>query len=178
MDDEAAAMAAIERIMAKENQRQADQTTDDDGRPLPRLDLDDPAATDDPLLRVGYALLPHLPGGWLTAVLNVAAAADDVRTWAMVTKPGVGPSRYEHLRYLPDVAAEAAALRRSMYDPSRGAWYNLMLRLNANGTLVTRFDHDGPPFLHWGAREVELVRRDQQLFPRPFDRLATWHPAR
>ncbi|RIQ21634.1 hypothetical protein [Jiangella rhizosphaerae] len=178
-EDEELLQEAIRRVMTRENRRLSEETTDEHGNPLPRLDLDHPpATTDDPLLRVGYALLPHLPTGWLTAILNVAAAADDVRTWVMITKPGEGLSQYEHLHYLPDVAEAAASLRHATYEPERGAWYGFILRLNANGTLVLREDYESPPFLHWGPREVELVRRDQVLYPRPPERLPAWHPAR
>lgn len=177
--DEAALHELVQRLTLREHRRQSAETTDQDGNPLPRLALDDPhPETADPLLRVGYALRDELTGDWLTATLMVSAAADEVRTWAMITRPDPGPQKYGHLLYLPEVAAAAAALRRSAYEPNgRGAWYSTVIRLNANGTVVEHPDYDGPPFMFWGPNEVELLRRDHELYPRPADRLPEWHPA-
>jgi hypothetical protein len=178
--DEAALRDLVHGLTLREHRRQAAQTTDQDGLPLPRLDLADPhPVTDDPLLRVGYALRDRLAGDWLTATLMVSAAADEVRTWAMVTRPAAGPQQYGHLLYLPEIATAAAGWRRASYEPhGRGAWYGVTVRLNANGTLVAELDYDGPPFLFWGPNEVDLLRRDHELYPRPPGRLPAWHPAR
>jgi hypothetical protein len=169
----------MRKVALRESQRRAQETTDDEGDPLPRLDLDDPrASTDDPLLRIGYALLGHLPAGWLYAALHASAAADEVRTGVMVKLEGGGPLTFRHLLYLPDVAAACADLRRSMYEPARGAWYSIMVMLRQNGALSPQFFNDQPPFGNWGPGDAELLRRDQELYPRPAERLPEWHPAR
>ncbi|PZF84442.1 hypothetical protein [Jiangella anatolica] len=154
-----------------------DHWADADGAPYPRLELDDPPApTDDPLLAVGYALLAHLPEGWEFALLTVSAAADEVRTYVTVRLPG-GDARHRILLYLPDVAAAALALRRATYEPDgRGAWYGALIRLDNDGRLATKYDYDGPPFMQWGPGEVELLRRDHELYPRDPEHLPPWHP--
>ncbi|WP_116947675.1 hypothetical protein [Jiangella endophytica] len=150
--------------------------TDEHGVPYPRLRLDDPpATTDDPLLTVGYTLLAHLPDGWEYALLTVSAAADEVRTNVTVRLPG-GDARSRILLYLPDVAAACTALRRASYVPDgRGAWYGAIVRLDSDGRLATKYDFDSPPFLQWGPGEVELLRRDYELYPRDPEHLPPWH---
>lgn len=169
----------MRKAALRENQRRAQETTDDDGDPLPHLDLDDPpASTDDPLLRVGYALLGHLPAGWLYATLHVSAAADELRMSVMVKLAADGPVSFRHLLYLPDVAAACAALRRSMYTEDDGTWYSFTLMLRQNGAMSTHVLDFRPPFGDWGPGEADLLRRDHELYPRPPERLPNWHPAR
>lgn len=152
-------------------------TADKDGNPLPRLDLDrQPPSTDDPLARLCFALLPALPQHWQKATLDVGAAADDVRMFVVVRMPGEG-HHFRTLHYLPAVAAAAGALRRSMYEAEgRGAWYRAMIQLYRDGTVHPHYSFDEEPFLHWGPGEVELLRRDHELFPRDAAHLPTWHP--
>ena len=83
-----------------------------------------------------------------------------------------------YLLYLPAVADACSRLRRSMYEAGGRAWYNAFVRLAPNGTLTPTYDYEGPPFLHWGAREVELARHDQELYPRDPGQLPAWHPSR
>ncbi len=164
----------------KQERDQAEVTTDADGNPYPRLDLDGPPpATDDPLLRVGYALLAELPDEWEYALLIVSAAADEVRTWVIVKVPSDDVTAMRNLFYLPRVAEAAAALRRATHEPEgRGAWYTLTVRLERTGALKPRYDYESPPFMTWGPGEVELLRRDQELYPRDPAKLPDWHPAR
>jgi hypothetical protein len=153
-------------------------TTDEHGNPLPRLNIDDPQAmTTDPLLRVGYALLAELPERWEAAVLSVTAAADEVRTNVLVRTPDK-VSFELHMLYLPETAAACSELRRTMYEADGRVWYNAIIRLNSNGTLVPNYDFQGPPFTYWGPREADLARRDQELYPRQPGDLPPWHPSR
>lgn len=168
----------LRRLILKHERERAARTTDEHGDPLPRLDLDDPrAARDDPLLGVGYALLGELPEGWESATLSASAAADEVRTTVMVRMPG-DASFTHHLFYLPAVAEACSTLRRSLYDEDGRAWYGLVVRLERSGVMDPSYDFDGPPFFQWGPREVGLVRRDQELYPRDPAQLPAWHPAR
>lgn len=151
-------------------------TTDNEGNPLPRLDLDSPpAAPEDPLLRVGYTLVTNLPEHWDFVMLQVTGAADDVRTAAMVRVPGGDPMSD---MFFADLIEPCSALRRAMYEPGRGAWYNAMIALYRDGTLYPNYDHIGRPFGCWGPREVDLVLRDHELYPRDPEQLPPWHPAR
>jgi len=170
----------MRKVVLRENRRRAQETTDEHGSPLPRLTLDGPRPpTDDPLLRVGYAMVEHLPPRWEYAILQIAAAADDVRIGITVKHETGGPLTFRHLLYLPDVAAASAELRRSMYEADgRGTWYGAGITLQQSGAMTTHYDYDNPPFGYWGPNEVTLARRDQELYPRPPERLPDWHPAR
>ena len=155
-------------------------TTDEEGNPLPRLDVDSPPAEppEDPLLRVGYALLAHLPLNWESAILEIAGAADDVRTLATVRVHGDSPS-VSDTRFFTDLTELCLALRQSTYEPGRGAWYNAFIMLVRDGTIkAAHYDFDLPPFGAWGPREVALVLRDHELYPRDPEQLPDWHPAR
>ncbi|SDU61099.1 hypothetical protein [Jiangella alkaliphila] len=170
---------AMRAYLRKHDREQAAETTDADGNALPRLDLSAASPeTDDPLLRVGYALLGHLPEGWLHANLMASAAADDVRTTVMIKLEADGPLSFQYLLYLPDVAAACATLRRSMYTEDRGAWYNLAFLLRPNGAITTQVIDLHPPFGVWGPDDAALLVRDHELYPRPQERLPAWHPSR
>lgn len=172
---------AMKQAALTEHGEHVPETTDKQGNPLPRLNLDDPdPATDDPLLRVGYTLLAQLPEHWESAMLNVTAAADEARTFVVVVRrPAVDSEPPETTFYLPGVAEACSALRRATYEADgRGAWYNAHIRLDPNGTLVPLYDYDTPPFGYWGPNEVDLVRRDHELYPRDPELLPDWHPAR
>jgi hypothetical protein len=175
---------AVRQAVLDEERDQAARTTDEHGNTLPRLDLSEPRpTTDDPLLRIGYTLLAALPEQWEFAVLNVTAAAEDVRTFAVIKAAGPGqegqsPPFERHLLYFPEVTESCLALRRSTYEAEGRTWYNVHIRIDRNGVMTPIYDFDGPPFGYWGPREVELVRRDQELFPRAPEQLPAWHPAR
>lgn len=151
--------------------------TDEDGNPLPRLDMDSPpSASDDPLLRVGYALLAHLPERWDYVMLQATGAADDLRTVVMVRVPGRDPGM--GIMFVTDLIEPCLALRQATYEPGRGAWYNAMIALYPDGTIRPIYDYTMPPFGDWGPRELDLVLRDHELYPRDPEQLPPWHPAR
>lgn len=152
-------------------------TTDKDGNPLARLDLErPPPSTDDPLVRLCYALLAELPEHWQKATLDVGGAANDIRMFVVVRMPGEG-HHFRALHYLPAVAAAAGTLRRSMYEAGgRGTWYRALIQLYRDGTVLPHYNFDDEPFLHWGPDEVELLRRDHELYPRDPEQLPPWHP--
>lgn len=148
-DPDALELLRVMRVaLAKHEREQADETTDEDGNPLPRLDLDATTAPGDPLLRVAYTLLGHLPDGWRYAILSASAAADDVRTSVTVKLEGDGPLTMRHLLYLPDVAAACAEQRRSRYEDGHDAWYSATFLLRRSG-VVSTFYPDHPPFGVW-----------------------------
>ena len=150
--------------------------------PPPRISLtDERPATDDPLLILGYALLDHLPDDWTSARLYVTSAAETVRTWVDVDT-GHSDEPGEEAFAVPEIAAECLALRKSMYEPGKGTWYNATITLEHKsphvGQLTTRFDNERRPFVYWGPEEIELVHRDIELFPRDPDWMPEWHPLR
>lgn len=171
---------ALKHGALTEQRERAPQTTDEHGNPLPRLNLDDPdLATDDPLLKVGYALLAQLPEPWEFAMLNVTAAADEARTFVVVRRPASDAEPFETTLYLPGLAEACSELRRATYETDgRGAWYNAHIQLRRNGTMVPVYDFNTAPFGFWGPNEVDLVRRDHELYPRDPELLPDWHPAR
>jgi hypothetical protein len=165
-----------ERAMALVNEP---PTEDEHGNPPPRLDVENPPATppEDRLLRVGYALLARLPEHWPSAMLQVHAAADEVRTQTMIF--GEDAEAPVRTCYFIDLAEPCLALRRASYEPDgRGAWYSAMIRLFSDGTIRPTYNYTSPPFGTWGAHEVELLIRDQELYPRDPEALPSWHPAR
>lgn len=164
-----------ERMLALVSEPPAE---DEHGNPLPRLDIENPpASTDDPLLRVGYALLANLPEQWASAMLQVDVAADEVRTKTLVF--GEGAEAPGRSYFFSDLAESCMALRRSFYEPDgRGAWYHATIQLYRSGAIRVHYSYDSPPFGPWGPREVELMLRDQELYPRDPENLPPWHPAR
>lgn len=144
-----------------------------------RLEIDNPpTVVKAPLSRVGYALLPQLPARWENVLLTVTSAADEVRTAAIVRGDADDPLD-SHFRFFSDLEEPSLMLRRSMYEPDgRGAWYNAQIRVFRDGTIDAAYDFATPPFGCWGPREVALVIRDQELYPRDAERLPDWHPSR
>lgn len=173
--------AEMQRVMDQMQARLGRSPGEDEqGNPLPRLDLEDPPTTplEDPLLRVGYALLAQLPEYWESAMLHVTAAADEIRTFATVVVHEDDP-RESRIKFFSDLAEPCSALREETYEPEgRGVWYNATIWLYSDGTIKPTYDYNTPPFGYWGPREVELVRRDQELYPRDPENLPPWHPAR
>lgn len=166
-----------ERMLALVNEPPAE---DEHGNPLPRLDIESPptAAPEDPLLRVGYALLARLPEDWASVMLQVDAAADEVRTKTLVF--GEDPEAPGRPYFFTDLAEPCLTLRRATYegDDGRGAWYHAMIRLYRDGAIHVIYSYESAPFGPWGPWEVELVRRDHELYPRDPENLPRWHPAR
>ena len=165
-----------ERMLALVSEPPAE---DQHGSPLPRLDMENPPATppEDPLLQVGYALLARLPEHWASAMLQVDVAADEVRTKTMVFGDDVDAPARPY--FFSDLAASCLALRRATYEPDgQGAWFHGMIWLYRNGAIRVIYSRDSPPFGAWGPREVELLLRDQELYPRDPEHLPPWHPSR
>lgn len=157
----------------------APPTKDEQGNPLPRLNIENPdSAPQDPLLQVGYTLLALLPSGWRRVFLLATAAADDVRTSAHISMDDSDPPEVLEL-FFADLIRPLRLLRRSMYQADGlGAWYNATIQLYRDGTLHPKYAYQTPPFGCWGLREFELVRRDHEMYPRDPENLPRWHPAR
>ncbi|WBQ07811.1 hypothetical protein [Kribbella sp. CA-293567] len=63
-------------------------------------------------------------------------------------------------------------LRKAMYQPGKGSWYNAQLALDRFARLLTVYDN--PPFD--GLCEPQLLIEDQDLYPREPAALPIWHP--
>ncbi|MEV0796011.1 hypothetical protein [Kribbella sp. NPDC050459] len=76
-----------------------------------------------------------------------------------------------------DVEAQMACddLRDVMYEDGVGTWYNATFTVTPDGSLVTEFDYDNPPF--GGGGDDDLLVDDQHAYPRDAEHLPTWHPA-
>ncbi|WP_166355403.1 hypothetical protein [Phytoactinopolyspora limicola] len=154
-------------------------TFDDDGVPLPKLRFDDlGAAKGDPLLATAAKLAEVLPERWKIAVFNLSGAADEVRSFAIVVDQGK-PSPVPIYLFV-DAAAEGRTLRAATRrDDGGGAWCNALLRIYEDGTVAAHYDYSSPPFgAYLGERELELLRRDQELYPRDRASLPSWHPSK
>ncbi|WP_147375245.1 hypothetical protein [Jiangella rhizosphaerae] len=150
--------------------------------PPPVLQFDGPRPeTDDPLLRLGYAVVDRMPVDdhwWSRITLQITAAADTVRTCVVATFQE-DDAPYERYLYLPGLEEACLELRRSMYDPSTGAWYRAIITIERPRLHIKHwYDYEAPPFAgFWGPREWESIQRDHELYPRDPDELPDWHPA-
>lgn len=68
------------------------------------------------------------------------------------------------------------ALRKAMYKPGTGTWYNARFKVTPDGFLDSEFDYDTPPFP--GEEVSELLVQDQERFPRDQEHLPDWHPSK
>lgn len=73
-------------------------------------------------------------------------------------------------------AFACAQLRKSMFQPGKGTWYNAAFSLDASSQLESSFDYDSPPLN--GHAVDELLIADQERFPRDPEHLPDWHPSR
>lgn len=179
MPDDPELLAELRRLL-KRVQMHAQPSRDEHRDLHCQLDLDNPpAAPEEPLLQIGYVLLTQLPQYWETVFLQVTAAADEVRTLAVVRMQEDDDPLDSRFYFFRDLVEPSLALRRSTYEPAgRGAWYNAHIRLFRDGTIDAKYDYHSPPFGFWGLNEAALVMRGQELCPRAPERLPHWHPAR
>ncbi|SDT37571.1 hypothetical protein SAMN04515669_3776 [Jiangella sp. DSM 45060] len=150
--------------------------------PPPVLQLDGPRhEIDDPLLKLGYAVVDRMPvedDWWSKIVLRITAAADTVRTSVVATFQEDDTPEDRHF-YLPGLEDACLELRQSMYDHNTGAWYAAIITIERPRLNMGRwYDYEAPPFAgFWGPQEWELIQRDHEMYPREVDELPDWHPA-
>ncbi len=122
---------------------------------------------------IGKALLRSCPAvDWARIELQVTAAGRMVGTNLEVTQADGTVNR---LHSIDDEGEDAChALRKQMYQPEKGAWYNAHFHLDQSLRFEAEFDYDNPPFD--GAAAPELLTEDQRILPRRLEDLPPWHP--
>ena len=143
---------------------------------------------DQPLEKaVGEAMIAaeEVPSGWKTLTLDVTAAGDLIESGFEAAMPDGSTEDLE----APDDANHAArALRRAMYTPGIGTWWNATFTVAADSKVVRAvYDYDNPPLGGLvddddpdagGDADDALMLKDHLLFPRDEAHLPAWHPAR
>jgi hypothetical protein len=144
-----------------------------------QLDLEHPpTTTQEPLQQIAYTLLSQLPQRWESVMLDVHAAADEVRYVGLVITQEADEPLDKRFRFFSGLTEPCLALRRATYDPhGQGVWYSAIIRLSPDGTGDAIYNFTFPPFGCWGPHEQALVLRDQEMYPRDLEQLPDWHPA-
>jgi hypothetical protein len=126
------------------------------------------------LTAIGRAMARAAAPGWERVEVTITGAGPmSGTTVAVVDGNGVT----DRSAGLDDEGQDAAdELRRDMYQPGKGTWYNATVTLTNSGKLNAGFDYDNPPF--GGDADADLLLEDQRLFPRDPEHLPAWHPAR
>jgi hypothetical protein len=126
------------------------------------------------LTSLGKSMARSAPQGWEQVEVRITAAGPMTGTTFMATKADGSVDRKIALDH--DGQDAAAQLRKEMFQPSKGAWYNAGITLTRSGQLNADFDYDTPPFE--GDADPDLLIEDHQLFPRDPENLPAWHPAK
>lgn len=133
---------------------------------------------------IGRAMADAAPEGWKTLTLDVTAAGNLTDVGFDVemhdgSEPDIEP---------PDDGVDvAAALRKAMYEPDKGTWYNATFTVDDTGKITADFDYDNPPLGGMvnddepdpgGDADDALMLKDHKTYPRDPENLPSWHPAR
>lgn len=113
------------------------------------------------------------PAGWTHAELKITGVGGMTKTRVQITRADGTIDTSVGLD--EDGRTAARKLRKEMYQPAKGTWYNARLQLQPSGKLNADFDYDNPPFD--GDVEADLLLEDERLFPRDAEHLPGWHPA-
>ena len=125
------------------------------------------------LTKIGQAMAQSAPAGWQRISLRATGVSSMMETALTVTLDGGAIDRTGSIVDEGDEACED--LRVASYQPGKGTWYTATFTLDRDGRLAADFDYDNPPFD--GNADPELLRDDQEDFPRDPEQLPAWHPA-
>jgi nicrotizing toxin Mtb-like protein len=125
---------------------------------------------DQLLQQIGSALIAGAPPGWRRIDL-VARIVEGVQDFELSVI--MADLSYAQVS-LPAPAAQALVeLRRSMYDPARGAWFSVRYMLNAPGEFRIFYNYDHDP--RWDPpAEPAVFQRDLAAYPRPAEKVPDW----
>ncbi len=132
---------------------------------------------------VGQAMVDAAPEGWKTLTLDVTAAGNLTDVGLDVQMPDGSEPDVEP----PDDDFDAVTeLRKSMYEPGKGTWYNATFTVDDAGKIGADFDYDNPPLGGMvndddpdsgGDADEALMLKDHKIYPRDPENLPDWHPA-
>lgn len=127
------------------------------------------------LEEVGRGILMAAPDSdWTRLELRLTAAGSLTESELGVTDPA-GTTDWRN-EIDDETLVKCDILREEMYQEGTGTWYNAKLRVDKSGNLESEFDYTNPPFD--GDFEAELLKEDQQKYPRDDAHLPDWHPAK
>jgi hypothetical protein len=124
---------------------------------------------------IGKGLLRVAPeSAWAFMELQLTAAGRMLESGlAVVAADGTLDQAAEIDDDTEDACVE---LRKAMYQPETGTWYNARFKVTPEGVIEAEFDYDTPPFP--GEEVADLLRQDQERFPRDEAHLPDWHPSK
>lgn len=128
----------------------------------------------DLLVTVAKSMARAAAPGWKRVELSITGVEQMTSTEIRIIRED--DSVAEPVGLSHDGHDATAALRKEMYQPGKGTWYNAHLSLESSGKLNADFDYDNRPFD--GDVDDVLLLEDHRLFPRDPEHLPTWHPAR
>ncbi|WP_051026791.1 hypothetical protein [Nocardia higoensis] len=126
---------------------------------------------DDLTREVCRILAETAPDGWERLDLLFLTVGDTVEQWFNGAWPG-GDIRA--IESIPTALGETLKeMRRIMYRPGAGTWFQLRLYLDADMTHTAVYDYDNDPRFEVGIDPAEWVR-DLQEFPREERHVPLW----
>jgi hypothetical protein len=138
-----------------------------------------PITSDDLLREIFKALLESTSNDWVFLELIVIGMGSSAGFTSKATAEN-GAQAAPHLS--TDGAMHCLALRKAMYQPSKGTWYSARFAIDDKGNCNARYDYDSIPLDPDFDETLEDIRdslvEDQELFPRDQEFLPEWHPCR
>lgn len=128
----------------------------------------------DLLVTVAKAMARAASPGWKRVELSITGVEQMTSTEIRIIREDDSVAEPVGLDH--DGHDATAALRKEMYQPGKGTWYNAHLNLESSGKLNADFDYDNRPYD--GDVDDVLLLEDHRLFPRDAEHLPTWHPAK
>jgi hypothetical protein len=126
------------------------------------------------LTEIGAAMLRAAPPGWQLLRLSATGAAGMIGTDLEIDMEDGSTDLSNTIEPAGRIACDR--LRAEMYQPGKGTWYNASFVVDPDSRIEAEFDYDGWPF---GEQATDdLLREDQEVFPRENDLLADWHPTK
>ncbi|PSL08129.1 uncharacterized protein DUF600 [Haloactinopolyspora alba] len=133
---------------------------------------------------IGQAMVDAAPEGWKILTLDVTAAGNLTDVGLDVQMPdGSEP----HVVMAGAGVRTVTELRKAMYEPGKGTWYNATFTVDDTGKITADFDYDTPPLGGMvddddpdsgGDADDALMLKDHKIYPRDPENLPGWHPAR
>lgn len=123
---------------------------------------------------IGKGMADSVAPGWARLELRVSGAGGMTDSRLTVVAPDNTEDRTQSLA--KQARRVVATLRKTMFQPGNGTWYNATFILTAEGILEAEYDYDTRPFD--GLADDDLLRDDQRMWPRDPGNLPDWHPSR
>ncbi|WP_328530114.1 antitoxin YezG family protein [Nocardioides sp. NBC_00368] len=123
---------------------------------------------------IGRGMADSVPPGWARLELRVSGAGGMTDSRLTVVASDTTEDRTPTL--VKQARRAVATLRKTMFQPGNGTWYNATFIITPEGNLEAEYDYDTRPFD--GFAHDDLLKDDQRMWPRSPGNLPDWHPAR